>query len=70
MDAGTKLRATDEDITELTAPTSNDQDLITQTPPPDTEWLNYPRHTAPTPQRNRRVDVSIDTKLFPHKVYE
>jgi hypothetical protein len=64
MDAGTKHQTTDEDITELTAPALDEQDLATQTPPPNTNWLSDHPHTAPTPQRNRRVDVPIDTKTF------
>ncbi len=64
IDAGTKHQTTDENIADLTTPASEEQDLSTQTPPSNTNWLNDPPHTAPTPQRNRRVDVSIDTKTL------
>jgi hypothetical protein len=63
MDAGTKHQTTDEDIADLTL-TSDEQDLTTQTPPPNTDWLSNPPLTPFTPQRNRRVDVSIDTKTL------
>jgi hypothetical protein len=65
MDAGTKHQTTDENITELIAFTPDEQDRTTQTHPPNTDWLNNPLHTAPTPQRNRRFDVFIDTKTLP-----
>jgi hypothetical protein len=65
MDAGTMHQTTDEDITELTAPTPDEQDRTTQTHRPNTDWLNDPPHTAPRPRRNRLVDVSIDTKTLP-----
>ena len=64
MNAGTKHQTTDEDIADLTTPTSEEQELNTQSTPSNTEWLTEPPHTAPTPQRNRRVDVSIDTKTL------
>ena len=51
-------------LSELTAPTSDEQGLSTQTPPPNTDWLSGPPHTAPTPQRDRRVDGSIETKTL------
>jgi ribonuclease HI len=63
MDAGTKHQTTDEDIADLTL-TSDEQDLTTQTPPPNTDWLSNPPLTPFTPQRNRRIDVSIDTKTL------
>ena len=64
MDAGTKHQTPDEDIADLTTPTSDEQDLTTQTPPPNMDWLSNPPPTAFTSQRNRRVDVSIDTKTL------
>ena len=36
-----------------------------QQPPLTTDWLNPPTHNNPHPRRNRRVDVSIDTKTLP-----
>ena len=53
MDAGTKHQTTENDITELTAPTLDDKYLTTQTPPPNTSWLSTPPRTVPAPQRNR-----------------
>ncbi len=65
MNAGTKHQTTDEDITELTTPTRKDQDLTTQSPLPNIDWLSDSPRNAPTPQRNCRVDVSINTKTLP-----
>ncbi len=65
MDAGTKHETTDDNGTKLTASTLDDQNLARQPPTPNTDWLSDPPRTAPTPQRNLRVDVSIDTKTLP-----
>jgi hypothetical protein len=59
MDAGTKHQTTNKGITAITAPILDDQDHVTQTPPPNTDWLSDSPRTASTPQRDRRVDVSI-----------
>ncbi len=68
MDAGTKHQTTDDDITVLNIPhTPYIQDHTAQTPTPITDLLSDPPHTAPTPHRNRRVDVSRDTHTLPSK---
>ena len=64
MDESVKHQTTDEGITELTANTSDEQDLATQTPLLNTDWLSNIPHTALTLQRNHRVDESIDTKTL------
>ena len=49
MDACTKHQTPDEDITDLTAPTSDKQDLTTQTSQPNMDCLSDPR--TPRPHR-------------------
>jgi hypothetical protein len=44
------------------------QDHTTQTPLPNTEWLSNSSNSTPSPNRNRRVVVSIDTKILPSQV--
>ena len=64
MDVGTKHQTTDEDISNLKSPPPRTQDDLTPPSSHDTEWL-APAGPLPTLHRNRRVDVSINTKTLP-----
>jgi hypothetical protein len=68
-DAGTKQQTKDEDLDVFTFPPSQDHEYHSQQqqqqPPFTTDWLNHATPTTPPPRRNRRVDVSIDTKTLP-----
>ena len=68
-DAGSKHQTIEDDLEAFTFPPSQDHEYHSQKqqqqPPLTTDWLNPPTHNTPHPRRNRRVDVSIDTKTLP-----
>jgi hypothetical protein len=64
MDAGTKHQTTDEDIHDLNTPTSHAQYEQPSPPPHNTVGIAPPKR-PPTLRKNRKVDVSIDTKTLP-----
>ena len=68
MDAGTELQSTDEDMNDLKLPFPHAQYDQPLSPPHNTEWL-APPGPPPTLRRNRRVDVSIDTKTLSMQGY-
>jgi hypothetical protein len=68
-DAGSKHQTQEEDLEAFTFSTSQDHEYHTQQQqqqtPFTTDWLSHTPPTAPPPRRNRRLDVSIDTKTLP-----
>ncbi len=67
-DAGNKHQTLEEDLETYTFPPSQDHEYHSQQqqqPPLTTDWLNQHTHTTSHPRRNRKVDVSIDTKTLP-----
>ena len=67
-DAGTKLQTLEEDLEDFTLPPSQDHEYHSQQPHPPpltTDWLTHKKPDTPPPRRNRKVDVSIDTKALP-----
>jgi hypothetical protein len=58
----------EEDLEDFTLPPSQDHEYHSQQPqqpPLTTDWLSNMKPDTPPPRRNRRVDVSIDTKALP-----
>ena len=64
MDVGTNHQNKDADTNDLNTPPPRTQEDLTPSLSHDTEWL-APTGTPPMLHRNRRVDVSIDTKTLP-----
>jgi len=64
MDARTKLQTIEEDIADLNIPSPHAQYDQQSPPPHDTEWLAPSGHPHML-HKNRRVNVSIDTKTLP-----
>jgi hypothetical protein len=67
-DAGTKHQTLEDDLVEFTLPPSQDHEHHSYQPqqtPLTTDWLTHMKPDTPHPCRNRRVDVSIDTKTPP-----
>ena len=63
MDAGTKHPTTDGDIHDLNTPTPHAQYEQPSSPQHNTKWL-APPGPPPTLRKNRKVDVSKDTKIL------
>jgi hypothetical protein len=66
-DAGTKHQTLEEDIEDFTLPPSQNHEYHSQQPqqtPLTIDWLAHMKPDTPHPRRNRRDDVSIDTKTL------